>query len=103
MRNPMEALDAACDRAGSQSALAESLTSTFEGTVTSQGISDWRRRGIVPESRGAQIEFLTGIRAEILCPQVEWIREDGRITCYRPWPVQVSTPDDAQRRRGAGA
>lgn len=101
MRSPMEALDAACDHAGGQASLAEQLTA-MGARVTSPAISDWRRRGVIPEDRGAPIESLTGIRADELCPQVEWLRENDAIVSYRPWPVLVgvaTTPQKQRRRR----
>ena len=73
---PAEALDEAIRRAGGLTALGG-----YCGAIR-QSVAQWRENG-VPIDRVAQIERGTGVRAELLRPDVEWVRTKGRLTHYR--------------------
>lgn len=99
MRTAMEALDAACQAVDGQANLASRL-SELGPRVTSQAISDWRRRGMVPVERGEPIESMTGVRADELCPNVEWLRDKaGRIVEYRPAAVKIDRTRPASPKK----
>lgn len=97
----MQALDEACSAVGGQGELAARLSSRGP-RVTPQAISYWRRSGVIPADRGGAIEHESGVRAEALCPQVEWIRDaEGVLEGYRPPMVPVRVPRKAKARKAA--
>ena len=73
---PAEALDTAIYRAGGLTALGKMC-----GAIR-QSVAQWRANG-VPIDRVAQIERGTGVKAELLRPDVDWLRTKGKLTHYR--------------------
>lgn len=59
---------------GSEAALARALG------VSRGALNQWKKTGReVPAEHAPHIEFLTGVRCELLCPSVDWglIRKQG--------------------------
>lgn len=69
----MDALLIACQKLGSQSALAKSLG------LSPQVVNNWIRRGNVPAEYCPSIERNAGVKCEDLRPDVDWdvLRDKG--------------------------
>jgi len=71
----MDALNTAIQTAGGVTKLADILG------VRQNVVSNWRMREQVPEEYCAAIEIATGVRCEVLRPDLIWQRDDlGKVT-----------------------
>ena len=61
-------IDEVFEKAGGRSALQASLG------LSKQTMSDWKRAGYVPARHAVEVEELTGIPRERLCPDFHWGR-----------------------------
>lgn len=72
-KNPLQL---AIDAAGSLTALADALG------FSTQRVNNWNARGI-PPAVCPEIEKVTGIKCEVLLPEVQWHRNKrGQVTGY---------------------
>lgn len=62
----MDALKNAIERSGSQAGLARKLG------ISQQVVNNWCRRGNVPAEYCPAIERVTGVRCELMRPDVDW-------------------------------
>jgi DNA-binding transcriptional regulator YdaS (Cro superfamily) len=70
---PVEALLSAIDILGSQTALANALSKRFPEPVSPARVWNWiNRDGGVPSEFCPDIEDLTGVKCEHLCPGTNW-------------------------------
>lgn len=53
---------------GSPTRMAEAVG----GGVIRQHIEHWLKTGVVPAAKAPDVEAATGIKAELLCPSVNW-------------------------------
>lgn len=95
--NPTDAIQQAVAIAGSQTALAELIGVT-------QGLIHHYLRGVKPPpDRCVAVEQSTGIRCELLRPDITWTRrEDGQITGYHV-PLSLPGPKAEQQPSVTGA
>lgn len=85
MTTPLDALNEAIRKAGSQAKFAAALR------VSQPTVNGWRAAERAPEDRCPTIESLYGIRCEVLRPDKVWTRDTaGQITGYH---VPLSPPE----------
>lgn len=65
-----EAFSAAVDKAGGAAQLADALRDRTRGHVTRYQVMRWRRIGVVPAELAIPVEAITGVRRELLRPDV---------------------------------
>jgi DNA-binding transcriptional regulator YdaS (Cro superfamily) len=70
---PVEALALAIDAIGGQTALANALAERVTVPITQSHVWNWLRRDFaVPAEFCPDIEDLTGVKCEHLCPGTNW-------------------------------
>ena len=74
----MQGFKAAIKKAGSVAELARMMG------LDRQTVHGWHKRG-VPLDKAAAMELATGIRAERIRADVDWIREGGKVVGYTVW------------------
>lgn len=72
------AIQQAINAFAKQAAFLEALQSISGRPVTSSHVANWMQRGKVPPEFAPEIELLTGVPCERLCPVVNWTAIRGR-------------------------
>jgi DNA-binding transcriptional regulator YdaS (Cro superfamily) len=64
-------IDEVFEKAGGRQTLQDKLG------LSKQTMSDWKRSGFVPARHAAQVEAITGISRERLCPKFPWGHQEA--------------------------